>query len=281
MNQRQIRIIRAIQWLTLPIALAVVGAFALDFADGSDRMSAIANMIAPVGDGMLLVVTCLMWFTFAALVLEFVRQELAGARRNEDLGDPVLSLSETGGPAGVLLVVFTLAFAVGANIILFRPGLLAIDPAATSIEVKLVFALFYAIAHFLVIAFTLRMIRNRPYFVLTRRGFLYAPGDLSPGLVRWEDVTEIAETELLGAQGTRGSAILRRALLVTLKHPDKYLGAYNPLLKVLDRLSRATVRAQTGGKSDLVLLADDFGRRYEEVKEQMYEYARLHGAKIS
>jgi len=125
------------------------------------------------------------------------------------------------------------------------------------------------------------VIRNRPWFVLTRRGFLYAPGDLSPGLIRWEDVTDILETELLASNGARGSAIRRRALVVTLKDPDKYLGGYNPLLKVFDRLSRAMVRAQTGGNSDLVLLADDFGQRYGEVKQRIYEFASQHGVNVA
>jgi hypothetical protein len=275
MNKRQQRIIGILQIIFLPIALLFLGAFVLDFISGERRwLAAVDAVMTPAGDVFAIAVTAVVAFGVIALFIEFVRQELRGGPDRRAFGAPILELTHQGGLGGALLIFLTTAFVVGLNVVAFWPDLVHLDPSTVAFDGKFVFWLIYGVGHFLLLAFTLRVIRHRPWFVVSKQGFYYAPGDLSPGMIRWEDVVRIDETELLSSPGGRGAPVLRKALVVTLRDPDKYLGRYNPLLKVLADASRAVVQAQTGGKEDLVLLADDFGVRYDEVKALMLQHVR-------
>lgn len=274
MNERQQRIIGILQFIFWPIALLFLGAFMLDFMSGERKwVAAVDALITPAGDAFAIAVTAIVGFGVVALFIEFVRQELRGGPDSREFGAPLVKLSGQGGVGAALLIFFTTAFVVGLNVVAFQPDLIHLDSSTIAFDGKFAFWLLYAVGHFLLLAFTLRVIRRRPWFVLSKQGFYYAPGDLSPGMIRWEDVVRIDETELLSSPVGRGAPVLRKALVVTLRDPDKYLGRYNPMLKILADASRAVVRAQTGGKEDLVLLADDFGARFDEVKALMFQHA--------
>jgi len=275
MNNRQQRIIGIFQFIFLPIALVFLGAFVLDFVSGErKRLPAVDALITPAGDVFAIAVTAVVGFGVIALFFEFVRQELRGGPDSRAFGAPILELTHQGVAANALLIFLMMGFVVGLNVVAFRPDLVALDPSTVALDGKFAFWLIYGVGHFLLVAFTLRAIRRRPWFVLSKQGFYYAPGDLSPGMIRWEDVVRIEESELLSSQDGRGAPVVRTALVVTLRDPDKYLGRFNPLLKTLADASRAVVQAQTGGKQDFVLLADDFGGRYEEVKAFMLQHVR-------
>jgi hypothetical protein len=111
-------------------------------------------------------------------------------------------------------------------------------------------------------------LRRAPWFVLTPRGFLYAPGGVSPGFVRWEDVAGLRETEIVSdrrGQGARPEGVLA----VGLRDPSKYRARYNPLLAALARLGGKLHEAQTGGAADILINPVDFGDRYGEIKARM------------
>ena len=116
--------------------------------------------------------------------------------------------------------------------------------------------------------FVAMAVRRAPWFVLTPRGFLYAPGGMSPGFVRWEDVTGLRETEIVSGR-LRQRPVPERVLAVGLRDPSKYRARYNPLLGALVRLGGRLYAAQTGGRADILINPSDFGARYDEVKARM------------
>ena len=96
---------------------------------------------------------------------------------------------------------------------------------------------------------------------------------MSAGVVRWSDVRGIKTGEVLSAQG-RGPSVLKPALIVTLKHPERHTAQYTPLLRLLVRVLTPVLRAQTDG-GDLYLDPDDFGADYDTVVRLMREHAGL------
>lgn len=140
-------------------------------------------------------------------------------------------------------------------------------------EMQAMILFFSAVALFLLLAFAQRAVLNPPWFVLTREGFLYEPGGVSPGLIRWRDVRDMKEDAVLAGSNTYNGPRLDPVLVVTLSDYEKYLAAYNPLLRFLIRHGTRLLRYQTRG-GDIYLNPSDFGARYAEVKAAMLAHWR-------
>lgn len=136
------------------------------------------------------------------------------------------------------------------------------------VQTKVIVGVFVLIWNVLMLGFVPMAIRGRPWFVLTPRGFLYAPGGMSPGFVRWEDVTSLRETEVVTAQA-RGKAKASRALAVGLRDPSKYSARYTPMLGALVRFAGKFYAAQTDGPADILIDPAGFGDRYDEILARM------------
>lgn len=140
--------------------------------------------------------------------------------------------------------------------------------ATWAVHLQVMAGLFVLIWTVLLLGFLSMALRRAPWFVLTPRGFLYAPGGISPGFVRWEDVTELRETEIVSGRG-RQSPQLERVLAVGLRDPSKYRARYNPMLGALVRFAGQLYAAQTEGPADLLINPADFGARYDEIRARM------------
>lgn len=127
---------------------------------------------------------------------------------------------------------------------------------------------FIAIWAVVLLAMILRLVRNAPWFVLTERGFLYAPGDVAPGFVRWEHVVELRETEIV-ATGRNGRAKAAPVLAVGLRDPERYFVRYNPVLRALVRLGSKLHAQQSGGGADILIDPTHFGAGYPEILARM------------
>jgi hypothetical protein len=283
MNESQLRIIRAMQWVFYPVALVLLGAFAWDVVSDSesDLFATASGVLGNVGDPFALGVVLLFWVVFAALLIEFVKREVTGAFKRSNLGAVLLEISAPKAVIRFLLPLIALQFVAGLNVIVFAGEFLEIDPGEADLAVQLVFWLFYGIGHFLFLAFLLRAVRNRPFFVLSDRGFIYEPGDLSPGLVLWRDVESLKEVDLLAGDTNSGGPAMRRTLVVSLRDPDKYLTRFNPLLRLLYGLLIRVVRIQADGSGDIVVDAGDFGRRYDEARALMAQRVAKGGGAVS
>jgi hypothetical protein len=141
---------------------------------------------------------------------------------------------------------------------------------AWDLSFQVVAGLFVLIWAVLLLGFLSMAIRRAPWFVLTPRGFLYAPGGMSPGFVRWEDVTGLRETEVVSGRG-RDSTQVERVLAVGLRDPSKYRARYNPMLAALVRMGGALYRTQTGGAADILIDPSHFGDRYDAIRARMIE----------
>ena len=255
-------------WLVLILA-AIVVQFVLH-----DRPDAVA-VVEGIERGFVLLVFGVMSLMVLGLMLHFLGSQL---RPNEDAdwGEPVLRLRNSR-TVSALLVLALLAFGAIMAFALLQwsepGGPFDPTPQPVPLEAQLAVGFFGVVWGFLLLAFTVRLIRNPAWFVLTRKGFVYRPGDVSPGLVRWEDVVEIKEDDVLGSAG-RGGPTLRPALVIVLRDAERYTTAYNPLLAMIVRLATGALRVQTGGRGDLYLDPVNFGARYEEVKALMREHAR-------
>jgi hypothetical protein len=214
---------------------------------------------------------------FGVMLLAFVLQFFSDLIRSDDdnVGQPILVLRRSRACAIVWLAL-TVWLVGGLASLAFVPSDVLADidvqnPFAEdlSLEFKAAIALFGGIGLFLIVVFTTRTIRNRPWFLLGSLGFVYRPGDVSPGVVRWSDIREIKTGEVLASRG-RADPTLKPTLIVILKHPERYVQRYTPLLGLLVRALTKLLPVQTEG-GDLYLDPSDFGADYEKVLALMRE----------
>lgn len=274
MNSRQKTIIRILQLIFYPLAAVSVAVFVWNFVRNPEARTVEivdAGTRTPPFDPVMLAVVLLFWVVFLALLFEFLAREIFRLRPRHDMGRTILEIGATRSALRFVPLLAVIPFVVGLNAIVFGLAPLDIDVQSVSLAEHLVFWLFYGIAHFLLVGFFLRAVRNRPFFVLTSKGFLYEPGDVSPGLILWEDVADLKEADLLSRATSFSGPGMTTALTVALKDPAKYNQRYTPLLAMLNWLLTKFVRYQTGGPGDIVLVASDFGSRYDEVKALMHE----------
>jgi hypothetical protein len=277
MNSRQKTIIRILQLIFYPLAAVSVAAFVWNFVRNPELRTVEivdAGARTPPFDPVMLAVVLLFWVVFLALLLEFLAREIFRLRPRHEMGRTILEIGAARSALRFVSLLAVAPFVVGFNAILFGLAPLEIDMQSVSLAELLVFWLFYGIAHFLLVAFLLRAVRNRAFFVLTSKGFLYEPGDVSPGLILWEDVTELKEADLLSRATSFSGPGMTKTLTVALKDPGKYNRRYTPLLALLNWLLTKFVRYQTGGPGDIVLVAADFGARYDEVKALMQQHVQ-------
>lgn len=241
---------------------------ALNSSDGGS-FARVVDAIGEVGDPVGLGVVLLFWLVFAALFLEFVKREVTGVVKRSNPGAVQLEIAASQPIVRFVPPLVALVVVVGLNAVVFAAGFLEFNFSEADLASKAAFWLFYAIGHFLLLAFVLRAVRNRPFFVLSDRGFIYEPGDLSPGLILWRDIASLREVDLLAGDAGSGGPTMRRTLVVGLRDPDKYFVRYNPLLRLLHGLLIRIVRIQADGVGDLVIEAADLGERYAEVRALM------------
>jgi hypothetical protein len=276
MNERVNGILRGLGWIFYALAATAAVIFILDQADvwpgGADALASLGERMS---DAISLVLIGLFSIVFVALAWEFVRRQGAGQAARKDIGEVVLELGQTNPVARIAPFAGTLVLVVLMNMLVFAPDQFGVEREGNGAAEIAVFGFFYVVGHFLLLVFGLRAVRNRPYFVLTQRGFLYDPGDLSPGLIRWENIAGVKETQLLYGPGSYAGPSTQTALVVTLKDGTTHARAYNPLLRALLALLLPVVRYQAGGSGDIVLVAADFGARYEEVKGLIGRHVRV------
>lgn len=262
--------LKRLRWigLGLMVALIVVEFVLRDRAD-------LAWLADGIERGFVLLVFGVMSVMVLGLMLHFLGS-LLRPTDDGDWGEPLLQLRQPrwGAAVAVLALLAFGAIMAFAFQQLGEPGG-PFDPPSQPVplEAKVAVAFFGVIWVFLLIAFTVRTIRNPAWFVLTRKGFVYRPGDVSAGLVRWEDVVEIKEDAVLGS-GPPGGPTLRPTLVIVLRNGHRHNDGYNPLLGMVVRLGTGVLRAQTGGRGDIYLDPTDFGARYEEVRALLHEHAR-------
>jgi hypothetical protein len=283
MSDNQLKIIRAMQCFFAVMAALVVGAFTWDMLAGRDSnlLGRLAEGMDSVGDPFGLFVVLVFWVVFAALLLEFIRREISGMARRTRMGRVLLAIRRPLLVMAIVQPLAALALVALMNVMVFRPDLLSVELEGFGLDAYLAFWLFYGIGHFMLVVLVLRAVRNRPFFVLTERGFLYEPGDLSPGLVRWGDITSLKEADLLSGNTSYAASMLRRTLVVSLKNPDKYSLQYNPLLRLMQGWAMKVVQHQVEGSADMVVRQDDLDARYEEVKTLMAQRVAKAGGSVS
>lgn len=256
---------RWMRWVQYGALAIVVGAIVADFLF-QDRYP---DVFAIVERGFMLLVVGVVGFG----VLGLGWQALSDLSRSptEGVTGPVeVSLHAPRPGLWMILLILILGGAACAWWYLTGPER---DPDFTPIsdwalQFQAMAGLFVLIWTVLLLGFLSMAIRRAPWFVLTPRGFLYAPGGMSPGFVRWEDVTGLRETEIVSGRG-RQSPQLERVLAVGLRDPSKYSARYNPMLGALVRFAGRFHAAQTDGPADLLINPADFGVRYGEIRVRM------------
>lgn len=254
-----------IRWIQYGALAIVVGAIAADVLF-QDRYPETFELVER---GFIMLVAGLVGF----MVLGLGWQALSDLTRSptEGVTGPVeVSLHTPRAGLWVVVLVLILGAAVCAWFYLTWPER---DPdftpaAAWDLHIQMMVGLFALIWAVLLLGVLSMAIRRAPWFVLTPRGFLYAPGGVSPGFVRWEDVTGLRETEIVSGRG-RQSPQLERVLAIGLRDPSKYSARYNPMLGLLVRLGGQLYAAQTEGPADLLINPADFGPRYDEIRTRM------------
>ncbi|MBU3714849.1 MAG: hypothetical protein FGM46_07865 [Ferruginibacter sp.] len=97
-----------------------------------------------------------------------------------------------------------------------------------------------AVSAFLMIAFTVQMIKNPSIFTISDEGFVYNPAGVSSGLILWSDIIEIRETDVIVKRGNKNTGT-EKVFAVILKNPDQYIqqksAALRPLLRLRLKMS--------------------------------------------
>lgn len=263
------RWVARLRWAALAIAImTLLGALWVKRHPGAQRW------VEAIERGFLFAVLAILSVVVLGLLLHFL-DSLRRPAVPADTGEVVMQLQGSRAGSVVLVVVLLLFAAIVAYALdLQTQSGDAFDPSAQplTLEWRALIGFFAVVWTFLLVAFAVRAVRNPPWFVLTRKGFLYQPGDVSSGLIRWEDVVDIKEDRVVSTGGN-GGPVARAVLVVVLRDGERYVGRYNPILAAVVRFAGGVLRAQTGGRGDVYLDPVDFGARYEEVKALMLEHA--------
>lgn len=268
MNKRQLKILAVFQWVFYPMAAVMLLAFLADVFGGYRYWTeAVWGSVDRAVDPFAIIVLGIFFIVLAALIWQFILIEFSRVRQQRKLGKPLIEIYPPRLATRFILPLLALLFALGLNAIVLVPGTADLDPAGWELEPLMALVFFYIVAHFLLIAFTLRAFRNLPVFVATDEGIIYEPGDVSPGLIRWSDISEGAEAALLTSGSSNiGGPRTGLTIVLSLKDPDTIFSAYNPLLRGINTLATRVIKYQSGGVGDIILAAEDFGARYEEVR---------------
>ena len=254
-----------IRWIQFGAIAVVVGGIAADFLL-EDRYP---GVFAMVEFGFVLLVVAVVGFGVLGLGWQAL-SDLTRSRTEGVTGPVEVSLHAP--RAGMWVVVAILVLASAAVAAWYVTGAERdadfLPISAWDLQSQVIAGLFLLIWSVLLLGFASMAIRRAPWFVLTPRGFLYAPGGMSPGFVRWEDVTELRETEIVSNRDRDGPGT-ERVLAVGLRDPSKYRARYNPMLGLLVRLGGQLHAAQTDGPADILINPADFGPRYDEIRARM------------
>lgn len=268
MNKRQLKILAVLQWVFYPMAAVMLLAFLADVFGGYRYWTeAVWGSVDRAIDPFAIIVLGIFFIVLAALIWQFILIEFSRVRQQRKVGKPLIEIYSPRLATRFILPLLALLFALGLNAIVLVPGTADLDPAGWELEPLMALVFFYIVAHFLLIAFTLRAFRKLPIFVATDEGFVYEPGNMSPGLIRWSDISEGAEAALLTSGSSNiGGPRTGLTIVLSLKDPDTIFSAYNPLLRNINTLATRVIKYQSGGVGDIILAAEDFGARYEEVR---------------
>jgi len=267
-NKRQLKILAVLQWVFYPMAAVMLLAFLADVFGGYRYWTeAVWGSVDRAIDPFAIIVLGIFFIVLAALIWQFILIEFSRVRQQRKVGKPLIEIYSPRLATRFILPLLALLFALGLNAIVLVPSTADLDPAGWELEPLMALVFFYIVAHFLLIAFTLRAFRKLPIFVATDEGFVYEPGDMSPGLIRWSDISEGAEAALLTSGSSNiGGPRTGLTIVLSLKDPDTIFSAYNPLLRNINTLATRVIKYQSGGVGDIILAAEDFGARYEEVR---------------
>ncbi|MEY2866411.1 MAG: hypothetical protein RIQ43_437 [Pseudomonadota bacterium] len=260
------------KWVVYPFMLLVIVAIFLFRGEPGERLHTVVERYIVLG---------LVGF-FSLVLLAFFLHLLGSLRRPhaaDGVGSAQIVLRKS---PWLLRIVLTVYLAVNLAALVLWPDLRAAAVGGFGavdawpqivLEVKAVMVFFSAVALFLLLAFTHRAVLNPPWFVLGREGFLYEPGGISPGLIRWRDVRDMKEDTVLAGSNSYTGPRLDPVLVITLRDYEKYLAAYNPVLRFLVRAATRVLRYQTKG-GDIYLNPLHFGARYPEIKAAMLAHWR-------
>lgn len=268
LNKRQLKILSVLQWIFYPVAAVMLLAFLADFFGGYRYWTeAVWGSVDRAVDPFAIIVLGIFFVVLAALVWQFLINEFSRVRQRRKIGKPLIEIYPPRVATRFILPLVSLFFVIGLNAIVFTPGTDDLDPSGWALEPLLALIFFYIVAHFLLIAFMLRAFRNLPVFVATDEGLIYEPGDVSPGLIHWSDISKGAEAALLTSGSSNiGGPRTGLTIVLSLKDPDAVFAAYNPLLRSINKFATGVIKYQSGGVGDIVLAAEDFGLRYDEVR---------------
>ncbi len=282
MTETQIKIVRTLMWIFFPIAIwkliYMVNRFSTQDSLQTDSTLTFMDKL----DGAIgIVAIVLICIAVVALIQQFFS---TGRGQTEEAkiasAAPVLITIK---PARAFLVhllffVIALGFSVLLNVILLYPDLIVDQDHLESIQwfERVMFGIFYVIAHFLIIVSGLRLIKGMPpAFIATERGFLYNPSGISSGWILWEDVEEARETPLLAGTAWMSGPGILTVIGIKLKYPEKYnAAAFIPLLRSLVEKGQTLNNYQTEGVGDLFLEPVVLGKKYDEVKALFMKYTK-------
>jgi hypothetical protein len=272
MNENQKKILRILKLIFYFFAVILSAAFILKFFNigGSDYFNGILNALEWTQFLILAIVVLVIGFVVLALIQTFF-----GKRSLTDNSASQASvLIKINAPNATLksfiALLVAIGFAVLLNYILLSPDAVFVQGQTLEFGIfeKVLFGLFYVIAHFLVIVFGTRLVKGSPpVFVATEKGFHYEPAGIGSGWILWKDVTEARESAVFYGSTTTQTPVLVPVFGIKLRNPElQSKNAYSPLLQKLSGVAQKLNNYQTEGVGDILIKPSDLGKDYEKVK---------------
>jgi len=285
MTDNQRKIFRAMRWVFYSVALLMIIDFVPKFLNPSlaETNSNVGQILKWIERVVFFLVFVTVTFAVIALIQHFFTKNIEKRKTKHEAAEAKQLIRIEVPNQFVMLfiaLIFILGFVIIINIIVFRPEILpnAQDLNEAPFFTKAIVGLFYVIAHFLLIVIAARMIKGMPpLFLATEKGFSYNPAGIGTGWILWDDITEARETKIIQSSSVTRAPFLRSVLGIKLRNPEEYaVNNYAPLLKKVVKAGQKLYNFQTEGAGDVLLVSEDFGKHYENVKALFKERTKAN-----
>ena len=284
MNDNQKTLLRKLRRIIYPLILLTLVDVGIRLSKGSfeESDSSLSTFLFWVNALISLVVVLLVIFLLLSLIQHYFIKGPAKTDESHPAAQaaPLLKIIPSKQMFGnVLLLLVAISFATALNVLLFEPQRLLDSEQLERIAnfEKILFGLFYLIAHFLLIVFGMRLLKGvPPVFIATELGFCYQPSGIGTGWILWSEVAAAKESSIIRASSSMGP-IQEIVWGIRLRDAGKYQQQYAPLLQRYVQLAQPMSDFQTEGVGDILMSPSDFGKSYDSVKALFQKYAKTGG----
>lgn len=285
MNDNQKMLLRKLRRITYPIILLTLLDIGIRFTNDSpeESDSPLSGFLFWVNTLITVAVLLLVIFLLFSLIQHYflkgpAKPEVSHPAAQAELLLKIVPNNQKLGNFLLLLVAF--GFAVVFNVLLIEPRRLIDSDQLERVTLfeKVLFGVFYLIAHFLLIVFGMRLLKEvPPVFIATELGFCYQPSGIGTGWILWSEIALAKESSIIRASNSMGP-IEEIVWGIRLRDPERFQQQqFAPILQRYVQIGQPISQFQTEGAGDILMAPSDFGKSYDAVKALFLKYTNATG----